>query len=504
MAAANQLRSLKEEATCSICLEYFTDPVFVECGHTFCLSCITRCREGLQTDFPCPQCREISQNKFLRPNRHLANMVEILKQHQVLSATAEEANMCREHEEKLKLFCEDDQEPICVVCSMSRDHKPHTVLPIREAAQEYKEKFQSYLYRLKKKLEGILELNRKEETKVTQLEAKFKSQREKITKEFEMLQKFLEKEKSGHLSNLEEKEKKSLQRIKEKVTKLEEQQFVLGSWITEIELKCQQQEVELLKDAKTVLSRYENMKDQQMDFYTLAENKEDEEEVVEEEVDLKIKIIESLEWRWGRRFAEWRWARRFAAAVTLDPDTAHRELVLSEDRRRVRLEDRAQVLPDTPQRFTKYTTVLGRQRLSSGRHYWEVEVGDKRGWDLGVCDEAASRNGKIKLLPVHGFWTVRLRDGEYKALTSPCTLLTPRLPPRAVGLFLDYEALRLSVYNVDDRSLLFTFSGVFFPPTLRPFFNPGLNKGELRILPVTGRGRGDSLQRRRENAVCQN
>ncbi|XP_078501870.1 E3 ubiquitin-protein ligase TRIM39-like [Lissotriton helveticus] len=478
-----------------MCLEYFIDPVSLECGHNFCLSCITRCREGLQTDFPC---RGISPSKTLRPNRQMSSMVEIAKQLQIPSATPEEGNLCREHEEKLKLFCEDDQEPICVVCSMSRDHKRHRVHPIGEAAQEYKEKFQSLRDCLKKELEDMIELHHKEEMKVTELEAKFKSQREQITYEFEKLQMFLEKEKSRHLSNLEEEEKKSLQSINESVSKLEEQQYVLRSWITEMELKCQQQDVELLKDAKTVLSRCENMKDQQMDVYTLAGNKEEadeaeaeeeeedmEEEEVEqeEEVDLQKKIIESLESRW---------ARRFAAAVTLDPDTAHRRLILSVDRRRVRLGGRARVLPHTPQRFTKYSAVLGRERLSSGRHYWEVRVGDKTEWILGVCDEAVSRKGPITLSPKEGYWTVMLRDGEYKALTGPSTLLTPRVPPRDVGFFLDYGAGRLSVYNVDDRSLLFTFPGVSFPPTLRPFFNPGnkyggKNPGVLRILPGTGR-----------------
>ncbi|XP_069093447.1 E3 ubiquitin-protein ligase TRIM39-like isoform X1 [Pleurodeles waltl] len=481
MAAANHLQSLKEEATCSICLEYFSDPVFVECGHTFCLSCITRCWEGLQTDFSCPQCRETCQSKTLRPNKKLGNMVETLKHLYVPSSTPQDVTLCGKHEEKLKLFCEDDQEPICVVCSMSRDHKAHTVLPISEAAQEYKEKFQRYLDYLKKELNDMLEQHRKEDMKVTQVEVKFKSQREQITNEFEKLQEFLKKEKLRYLSNLEESEKKILQSIKKTVMKLEEQQFVLRSWITEMELKCQQQDVELLKDSKTVLSRYEHRKALQTDFYT--ENEESEEEEEEEEVDLQIKIIESLEWRW---------ARRFAAAVTLDPDTAHRSLILSEDGRSVRDGDRAQDLPDTPQRFNHIVSVLGRERLSSGRHYWEVEVGGKTRWTLGVCDEAVSRKGKITASPENGYWTLWLRGGKYKALTSPSTILTPCVPPRAVGLFLDYEAGRLLVYNVDDQSLLFTFSGASFPHTLRPYFNPGSNEGErnagaLRILPVTGR-----------------
>ncbi|XP_078501873.1 E3 ubiquitin-protein ligase TRIM39-like [Lissotriton helveticus] len=480
MAAAAPVQSLKEETMCSICLEYFTDPVVVKCGHTFCLSCITRCWEGLQTDFPCPQCREISQNKTLRPNRHLANVVEILKQLQVPSATTEEKNLCREHEEKLKLFCEDDQEPICVVCSMSRDHKTHKMLPIREAAQEHKEKFQSYLVCLKKMLQDVLDLHCKEEMKVTQLEAKFKSQRARINNEFAKLQTFLKKEKSCHLRSLEDEKKKSLQKVKETVTNLEEQQSVLRSLISEIDSKSQQQDVELLKDVKSILNRNDNVNAQHATYSTIKETEEESDKA--KEVNLQ-RIFESLDWRW---------ARSFAAAVTLDPDTAHRELVLSEDGRCVRRRDEAQDLPDTPQRFTKYIIVLGRERLSSGRHYWEVEVGDKTAWTLGVCDEAVSRNGKITLSPGNGCWTVWLIDGEYKARTFPSTLLTPRVPPRAVGLFLDYEAGRLSVYNVDDRSLLFTFSGVSFPPTLRPLFNPhdtdgGRNAGALRILPGTGR-----------------
>ncbi|XP_078501847.1 E3 ubiquitin-protein ligase TRIM39-like [Lissotriton helveticus] len=479
MAASNQLRSLKEEATCSICLEYFTDPVSVECGHAFCQSCITRCWEGLQTDFPCPECRKTSQRKRLRPNKRLGNMVEIAKQLQVPSATPQEVNLCRKHEEKLKLFCADDQETICVVCSMSRDHKQHRVLPIREAAQEYKKKFQSYLDYLKTKLEDILELQRKEEIKGKQLESQFKSQREQIHKEFEKLQKLLENEKSCHLSSLEKEEKKSLQNIKENVTKYEEQQSVLRSLIAEIDSKCQQQDVEFMKDGKTVLSRYENMKAQQTTSDTIKE-KEETDKV--KGVDLQLKIIESLDWRW---------ARRFAAAVTLDPNTAHRRLILSEDGRGVRTVNRAQDLPDTPLRYNPAVIVLGRERLSSGRHYWEVEVGAKTRWTLGVCDEATRRKGTITTSPEKGYWTVGLRSGKYEADTSPATLLTLRVPPRAVGLFLDYEVGRLSVYNVDDRSLLFTFSGASFPPILRPFFSPGLNdggknSGGLRILPVTG------------------
>ncbi|XP_069490999.1 E3 ubiquitin-protein ligase TRIM39-like isoform X1 [Ambystoma mexicanum] len=255
MAAAAQLQGLKEEATCSICLEYFTEPVSVECGHAFCRSCITKCWEGLETNFPCPQCRETSQSKTLRPYMQPGNMVEMLKQLHLPNATPQEENLCAEHEEKLKLFCEDDQRPICVVCSMSRDHKPHTVLPIREAAQEYKGKLCSHMEHLKKELKDLHEWVEEESRKTSELEANFMNQREKILSTFEHLKQFLEKEKQQLLSRLEKEEEENMKKIQEKLTQLEKQQSTHRDLITELESKCQQQDVDLLKDMKSVLGR---------------------------------------------------------------------------------------------------------------------------------------------------------------------------------------------------------------------------------------------------------
>ncbi|XP_069491141.1 E3 ubiquitin-protein ligase TRIM39-like isoform X4 [Ambystoma mexicanum] len=256
MAAAAPLQSLKEEATCSICLGYFTEPVSVECGHAFCLSCITQCWEGLEANFPCPQCRETSQSKTLRPNWLVANMVAIAKQLHASSNTPQEENLCREHEEKLKLFCEDDQRPICVVCSMSRDQKPHTVLPISEAAQEYKDKLYSQMEHLKKELKDLQEWVEEEGRKASELERNIMKQRERILSTFEHLKQFLEKEKQQLLSKLEKEQEEKMKKIQETLTRLEEQQSTHRGLITELQRKCQQQDVDLLKDVKSVLRRY--------------------------------------------------------------------------------------------------------------------------------------------------------------------------------------------------------------------------------------------------------
>ncbi|XP_030055815.1 E3 ubiquitin-protein ligase TRIM41-like [Microcaecilia unicolor] len=138
MAAANPSESLRHEASCSICLDYFTDPVTTDCGHNFCRSCITQSWEGRDTVFPCPQCRKRSRQRNLRSNRQLANMTEMVKKLSQTSVRPKEENLCEKHEEKLKLFCEEDQKIICLICKESRDHKSHTVIPIEEAAEEYK------------------------------------------------------------------------------------------------------------------------------------------------------------------------------------------------------------------------------------------------------------------------------------------------------------------------------------------------------------------------------
>ncbi|XP_069093379.1 E3 ubiquitin-protein ligase TRIM11-like [Pleurodeles waltl] len=500
MAAANHLQGLMEETTCSICLEYFVNPVSVRCGHVFCLSCISRCWEGLETDFKCPQCRETSQNKTLRPIRHLGNIVELLKHLHIPSAAPQGEDLCREHEEKLKLFCEDDQEPICVVCRESRDHKTHSVLPIPEAAQKYKKTLHNHVERLQKELENLQIWEDEQRRTVSDLEVNFENQAETIHSTFELLKQFLDKEEQQLISKLETEHNETIEKMQEKLSELEKQQSILRDMIAEIEGKCQQQDVQLLQDVQIILSRSNRVKAQKSmedavvwwTLQSIGQNASLQEKLLELKAtfpaELVCRYIKPGESTFPTE-REWRYIKTWATEITLDPDTANPWLIISEIGRSVRLGVRPQDLLDTPQRCNPVTSVLGRERLSSGKHYWEVEVGDKTGWDLGVCDESVSRKEVITLCPKNGYWVVWLRDGKYKALTSPSAFLFPRTPPRVVGLFLDYEAGRLSVYNVEEKSLLFTFFGTSFPRTLRPFFNPGLidggkNAGVMQILPV--------------------
>ncbi|CAM4666320.1 unnamed protein product [Caretta caretta] len=81
--------------------------------------------------------------------------------------------------------------------------------------------------------------------------------------------------------------------------------------------------------------------------------------------------------------------------VTLNPDMAHPQLVLSEDRKSVRWEETRQYLPDSPERFDTEPCVLGCEGFTSGRHCLEVEVGGEGGWFVGVARESVRRKGDI-------------------------------------------------------------------------------------------------------------
>lgn len=140
MAGKNPIEDFCDETTCSVCLESFKDPVIIDCGHIFCQACISQCCEKLNTEAACPQCREPVQQRNFRPNRQLASIVKIAQKFSLRVAKETEGpeRVCERHQEPLKLFCKDDQDPICVVCDKSKEHKTHNVIPKEEAFEEYK------------------------------------------------------------------------------------------------------------------------------------------------------------------------------------------------------------------------------------------------------------------------------------------------------------------------------------------------------------------------------
>ena len=144
----------------------------------------------------------------------------------------------------------------------------------------------------------------------------------------------------------------------------------------------------------------------------------------------------------------------FTVDITLDPATAHPSLFLSEGNRCVTWGEKSQDLPEDPQRFCSLPCVLGHQVITSGRCYWEVEVGSHGAWDLGICRPHVMRKGRVCIKPEDGFWALRFYKQEYWALTSPETKLTVKVHPARVCIFLEYEEGSISFYTPKSLSEL--------------------------------------------------
>ncbi|XP_046496371.1 butyrophilin subfamily 2 member A2-like isoform X4 [Equus quagga] len=200
-----------------------------------------------------------------------------------------------------------------------------------------------------------------------------------------------------------------------------------------------------------------------------------EKEVENEEKEIAQQLQEELRWR--RTLLH-------AADVVLDPDTAHPELFLSEDRRSVRRGPFRQSVPDNPERFDCRPCVLGLESFSSGRHYWEVKVENVMVWAVGVCRDNVERKGEALLVPQNGFWTFEMFGNQYRALSSPEKILPVKERLRQVGIFLDYEAGDVSFYNMRDRSHIYTCPRSTFSGPLRPFFRLGSDDSPLFICPA--------------------
>uniref|UniRef100_A0A8C0H0R6 Zinc finger protein RFP-like n=1 Tax=Chelonoidis abingdonii TaxID=106734 RepID=A0A8C0H0R6_CHEAB len=444
MATEIPVESLQEEATCPICLEYFTEPVILECGHNFCRACIAQCWEGPATAASCPQCRETVQQRNLRPNRQLANVTEIAKQLCLQAAKgAGGERVCGEHQEALKLFCEDDQTPICVVCGRSRAHRAHRVVPIQEAAQENKEMALHLLLVLGEMI-LVFQVGGRPECPLPYFTQKqTQSERQKIVSEFQQLQQFLEEQERLLLAQLEKLDEEIVRIHNENVSKLSKQISHLNELISELEGKCQ-------KPASEFLQVRLNEKQSATHCQPCPSIPPPTPPGLSSAPDALILS---------------------PANVTLDPDTAHPQLVLSEDRKSMRWGDTQQQLPNNPERFDFWSCVLGCEGFTSGRHCWEVEVGDGGGWGVGVARESVRRKGEISRSPEGGIWAVERWRNQFQALTSPVTPLPLSRVPSRIRVCLDCDRGQVTFIDAGDEAPIFTFPPGSVPGgRIRPWF----------------------------------
>ncbi|XP_073167850.1 zinc finger protein RFP-like isoform X2 [Lepidochelys kempii] len=486
MAAEKSVESLQEEVTCPICLEYFTEPVTLECGDNFCRACVTQCWQGSDTDFSCPQCRETVQQRNLKLNRQLANVLEIVKQLNLHKAKgAGRDGVCEEHKEPLKLFCEEDQTLICVVCDRSQAHRAHTVVLIEEAAQEYKKKFQTHLKTLRKERGKLLKLNVIGKKRIQEYLKQTQTKRQKIVSEFQQLWQFLEEQERLLLAQLEKLDKEVVKIQNESITKCSEEISRLSELIIEVEGKCQKQGSEFLQDVRSTLSRCEKGKFQQPVEISpeLEKNLSDFSQKTIALMETLRKFKDTLPVELEEKKENTLGSHR-QVNVTLDPDTAHPQLLLSEGQKSVRRGDKWHRLPNNPKRFDTLECVLGCEGFTSGRYYWEVEVGGEIIWAVGVARESVRRKGLFCFNPEWGIWAMEQWWGEFQALTSPKTPLPLSWVPRRIRVCLDYEQGLVTFLDADNDAPIFTFPPASFSgERIHPWLWVQSEQSQLRLCP---------------------
>ncbi|XP_039669289.1 E3 ubiquitin-protein ligase TRIM39-like [Perca fluviatilis] len=398
-----------------------------------------------------------------------------LKRHQLIDPVEKlEDRMCTEHDKPLELFCKTDQTCVCMLCTVL-DHKTHDVVPLKE---EYERKKAE----LGKTEAEIQQMIQKRRLKIQEIKHSVDLSEEDADREiaegvqvFTSLKESVERGLNELINTIKEKQKTTEKQ------ELEQEISELMKRSTEVE------QVLRSEDHLHLLQSVQSLNIQQppptKDWTEVSVHPSSYEGTVVKAV---VQLEETLSKEMKKLLeSELKRVQQYAVDVTLDPDTAHPKLILSDDGKQVNHGDVRKNLPDNPERFSNCVNVLGKQSFSSGRFYFEVQVKGKTNWTLGVARESINRKGIITLSPQNGYWTIVLINGnEYKALAGPPVLLSLKSPPQKVGVFVDYEEGLVSFYDVDAAALIYSFTGCSFTEKLFPFFSPSLNSGGKNSAPL--------------------
>ncbi|XP_061098778.1 E3 ubiquitin-protein ligase TRIM35-like [Conger conger] len=470
---------LEEELSCPVCSDIFRDPVLLSCSHSFCKACLQQYWDQ-KGSLECPVCRRRSSRECPPCNLSLRNTCEAFLKERSQRAKAGPEVLCSLHSEKLKLFCLEDQIPVCLVCQTSRKHENHKLLPVQEAAEEYKEKLRTALAPLQEKLKAFNAVKLICDQTAEHIKSQAQHTERQIKMKFKKLQQFLKHEEAARITALREEEEQKSQMMKEKIEKMTEEISSLSEQIRALEQELGAEDISFLqvRPVHSVSSMVMKPPTAQVtpEYYCRAQcTLGDPEKVSGALIDV-AKHLGNLKYRvWEKMLGTVQYT-----PVTLDPNTANSNLSLSEDLTSVGWSGERQQVPDNPERFDWQWCVLGSEGFSSGRHCWDVEVGDNEYWGVGVAKESISRKGGGYESPAGGVWSIELCDGKYRAMTSPLTHLTVQRNLQRVRVQLDWDRGEVSFSDPSDNTPLHTFKHSF-TERLFPFFG---TLETVRICPL--------------------
>uniref|UniRef100_A0A3B4UQ22 Tripartite motif-containing protein 35-like n=1 Tax=Seriola dumerili TaxID=41447 RepID=A0A3B4UQ22_SERDU len=463
---------LEEELSCPVCCEIFKEPVVLKCSHSFCRACLQQFWNKKKARRECPVCRRKCSLTEPTVSLALKNVADTFLREQerktspagtVAGWTGEEAGMveakCTTHGEVLKLFCLDDFEVLCCVCHTSKKHQGHRVCPLEEGAQDLKAELKKELIPLKKNLRHLYEAKQECDDTTVHIKNQTQATEKEIKEEFEQLREFLQREEAARLASLQQEDEEKRELVKKKSDSITRDILTFSHAVIAIEN-------EIASSDALFLQNYANTKKAQIP-------QKDPEKVSGALMNV-AKYVSSLKYHVWEKMVElvqyYSW------------------LSLSSDLTSVANSGSLKQLPDNPERFGHFVFVLGSEGFTSGRHAWEVEVGDKVDWMLGVVKKSIDRKGRISGCPEGGFWMISHYEGEYSAMTRPSTPLHPEGELTRVRVQLDYDSGEVIFSNPVSMMPIYTFND-FFTEKMYPFFCPGANINgnnpkPLKICPV--------------------
>ncbi|XP_036616496.1 tripartite motif-containing protein 43-like [Trichosurus vulpecula] len=449
-----KLQEFQREITCSICRSYFFQPVTICCGHSFCRSCLSQIWRLGTTAFSCPECRQVSPGKELPGvNGILAQLTDMGKELCSLHLQSTEGQRkCAKHQKAFKLFCEDDQTPLCVRCSQSPEHVAHKLSPVEEAAHEHRKKLQHLWSHLEKHFHEAEEL-------LDQGERPTVDWAWMISGEYNKLHYFLKKAECQCLERIMEDQRASQERLSQHRQALQDLMLVLQE-------ADHQPNVNLLQEVKQLLGRTESVLSQRAKI------------VFPELKEYPIPgMIEML--------------RRFRVDITMDPTAASPCVTISEDLKSVKAAEGWQVNTKHPEHSAVHA-VLAEQAFSSGRQYWEVDVTQLPQWILGIHTPYLRRKRKRNVDSCDSLFLLSCvkKEEDYLLQAYPGSLNhRMKCPVPRVGVYLEYSSGTLVFYNVLQSSLIYAFHSIAFTEPVTPFFSPGpplpgTKAGPMTLFPV--------------------
>ncbi|XP_035257772.1 nuclear factor 7, brain-like [Anguilla anguilla] len=494
---------------CTVCQEVFTDPVCTPCGHTFCKACLRGFWEG-SSACHCPLCKKSFEGPLdLSVNAVLAQITQDFKRRAPeaprggAKRRAEEPLLppcegdaqsrpaddlpgdpplhlrdgtCAKHQQPLELFCSSDRACVCALCAED-DHGGHATAPLKRAWLRTRDELRAQVLRAR---QDVLDRQKKME----ELKRRTRLSQEDSEKELKEGQQVLR----ALLRSVQECQAELPEVIEGKQRAVESR---AQSLLEELE-----QEVRELKPRKAQLMQLLRCQDHMHVLQSFPSQPatpcyKDWDKVMVY-TDLCVGTVRSvlspLQETLGGKLrelmdAEFKKVRCYADDVTLDPLTAQQNLSVSENGKEVHYHCWTQAVADSPERFDVVCNVLGKERFTSGRHYWEVQVERKTSWYLGVVTASIGRKGKMFLQPKNGLWLLHLKEGKIlKALDSPPVELSQSSGLKRVGVYVDYEEGQISFYNAEAGSHMYSFTGNTFTEELCLLLNPQAPDGVPMIL----------------------